>query len=104
MVLGWENNLNKKLFLLPYIYQKVTLTEIRLEWCEFIIVVTVDFLIYIWPFVLFQICKIISYLWSLFNDKINHNKLYNNFLIRWMIKYNFKINNDNKIRTDGCIF
>jgi hypothetical protein len=27
---------------------------------------------------------------TLFNDKIKHNKLYDNFLIRWMVKHNIK--------------
>jgi hypothetical protein len=36
--------------------------------------VVVDFFIYI-------ICKIISFVWTLFSDKINHNKIYNNFYL-----------------------
>jgi hypothetical protein len=48
-------------------------------------------------FVLFKffvkIYKIISYFWTFFNDKINHNIIYYKFLIfliRWMIKNNIK--------------
>jgi hypothetical protein len=48
------------------------------------IIVVVDFLNYVWPYILFKIfiqkCKIIGCDWTLFSDKINHNKIYNNFL------------------------
>jgi hypothetical protein len=44
---------------------------------------SLTFFIFVWPFILFkilvQICKIISYVWTLFSDKINHNKIYDNF-------------------------
>jgi hypothetical protein len=59
-------------------------------------VVSIDFLIYDWPFILFkilvQVCTIISYIWTLFSDKTNHNKIYNKFifLLKQMVKHNSK--------------
>jgi hypothetical protein len=46
--------------------------------------VIVDFLNYVWSFILFkilfQIYKIISYVWIIFIDKTNLNKIYDIFL------------------------
>jgi hypothetical protein len=72
-------------------------------------IVAVDFLSYVWPFVLFkifiQICNIISCVWTLFSKKTNHNKIYNNFknILNKMNgqKWSKKVNGDNKKRTEG---
>jgi hypothetical protein len=49
------------------------------------IIVAIDFLNYVWLFVLFkifiQMCKIISCVWFFFINKTNHSKIYDNFLI-----------------------
>jgi hypothetical protein len=48
------------------------------------IVVAVDFLNYVWSFVLLkifiQICKLISFIWTFFINKINHSKIYDKSL------------------------
>jgi hypothetical protein len=49
----------------------------------FVVVVGIDFLNYTWLFILFkilfQVCKIISYVCTLFNNKTNHHKIYVSF-------------------------
>jgi hypothetical protein len=48
------------------------------------IIAAINFLIYVWPLILFkiliQICKIISHVPIFLSDKTNYNKIYNIFL------------------------
>jgi hypothetical protein len=56
--------------------------------------IIVDFLSYIWQFILFkilfQLYKIISCVWTLFSDTTNHNKIYNIFKFFNKVKHNLK--------------
>jgi hypothetical protein len=56
--------------------------------------IIVDFLSYIWQFILFkilfQLYKIISCVWTLFSDTTNHNKIYNIFNFFNKVKHNLK--------------
>jgi hypothetical protein len=49
---------------------------------------------YVWLFVLFKILipiyKIISHISNFFSDKSNHNKVYDNFFNKTMVKHNSK--------------
>jgi hypothetical protein len=65
----------------------------------FFFIIAVDFF-YVWLSVLFkiciQICNIINCVWILFNNKINHNKIYNIFNKSNNQTFFKKINDANK--------